>query len=137
MIRVRAHVRLVATVWLTCQLVAFAAAPFVLCNDHGVMSDVGPGHECDPRHHHRGEPAQPSSSGEHHHHGSEPAAPTDAAIDCRCTVSDAALAALTSELGILANEFVLNTTLVTARVVSRDYAAPTRSDHIDTPPPRA
>jgi hypothetical protein len=32
---------------------------------------------------------------------------------------------------------VLDTKLVTAPVVLRDYAAPTRSQQIDTPPPRA
>jgi hypothetical protein len=37
----------------------------------------------------------------------------------------------------LTHEFVLDTKLVTARVVVRDYAAPTRSQQIDTPPPRA
>ena len=124
--RVRGHVRLVATVWLTCQMVAFAAAPFVLCNDHNVMSQAGAAHDCDPQ--------------QHHHHGtSEPAtpAPNDAALNCRCTVSDAALAALTLESGVLTNEFVLDTKLVTAPVVVPDYAAPTRSHQIDTPPPRA
>lgn len=135
--RVRAHVRLVAAVWLTCQVVAFAAAPFVLCDDHGVMSDVADGHERDPQHHHHGPAAEPATAHQHHH-ASEPTTttPTDATIDCRCTVSDAALAALTLDSGILTNEFVLDTRLVTARVVVRDYAAPTRSQHIDTPPPR-
>ena len=140
--RVRARVRLVAAVWLTCQMVAFAAAPFVLCNDHGVMSDVSAGHECDPRdprHHHHGQATQPATAHEHHQHASEPATTTqnDATINCRCTVSDAALAALTLESGILTGEFVLETTLVTARVVLPDYAAPTRIQPIDTPPPRA
>ena len=136
--RVRAHVRLVAAVWLTCQMVAFAAAPFVLCNDHGVMSEVVSGHECVPQHHH-GQSAQPATGHEHHQHASEPATTTqkDAAINCRCTVSDAALAAMTLESGILTGEFVLQTRLVTARVVLPDYAAPTRIQPIDTPPPRA
>jgi len=137
--RVRAHVRLVAAVWLTCQMVAFAAAPFVLCNDHGVMSEVVSGHECVPQHHHHGQSAQPATGHEHHQHASEPATTTqkDAAINCRCTVSDAALAAMTLESGILTGEFVLQTRLVTARVVLADYAAPTRIQTIDTPPPRA
>jgi len=52
-------------------------------------------------------------------------------------VSDAALAAMTLESGILTGEFVLQTRLVTARVVLADYAAPTRIQTIDTPPPRA
>ena len=137
--RVRAHVRLVAAVWLTCQMVAFAAAPLVLCNDHGVMSEVVSGRECDPQHHHHGQPAQPASGHEHHQHASEPATTTqnDAALNCRCTVSDAALAALTLESGIITGEFVLETTLVTARVVLPDDATPTRVQTIDTPPPRA
>jgi hypothetical protein len=137
--RVRAHVRLVAAVWLTCQMVAFAAAPFVLCNDHDVMSDVGSAHECDPRHHHHGQAAPPATAHEHHQHASEPATPTqsDAAINCRCTVSDAALAALILESGILTNEFVLDTKLVTARVVLPDDATFTHILQIDTPPPRA
>ena len=136
--RVRAHVRLVAAVWLTCQMVAFAAAPFVLCNDHAVMSQMGDGHECTPQHHHHGQPAQ-ASTGHEHHHSSEsaPAPSTGASLDCRCTVSDAALAALTLDSGILTSEFVLDTKLVTARLVVRDYSAPTRSHQIDTPPPRA
>ena len=136
--RVRAHVRLVAAVWLTCQMVAFAAAPFVLCNDHAVMSQMGVGHECSPQHQHHGQPAE-TSTGHEHHHTSEPApaSSTDAVLDCRCTVSDAALAALTLESGILTSEFVLDTKLVTARVVVRDDAAPTGSHQIDTPPPRA
>ncbi|HKH70088.1 MAG TPA: hypothetical protein VKA59_01995 [Vicinamibacterales bacterium] len=135
--RIRAHVRLVAALWLTCQMVALAAAPFVLCHDHGVMSDLGSGHECDPRHHHDGQAAEPSSTHEHHHHDSEPTTTTDAAIGCRCTVSDAALAALTLESGILTNGFVLNTKLVTARVVLPDDATFTHIQQIDTPPPRA
>src|SRR5690349_21429359 len=138
--RVRGHVRLVAMVWLTCQMVAFAAAPFVLCNDHNVMSQAGGAHECDPQqHHHHGQPAETPSNQEHHHGATGPAAPisNDAALNCRCTVSDAALAALTLESGILTNEFVLDTKLVTALMVVRDYAAPTRSHQIDTPPPRA
>jgi hypothetical protein len=137
--RVRAHVRLVAAVWLTCQVAALAAAPFVLCNDHGVMSQMGDGHECDPQHHHHGQPAEPSTTHEHHQHTSEPAAtpPSDAVIDCRCTVSDAALAALILDSGVLTGEYVLDTKLVTARVFMSDHAAPTRSHRIDTPPPRA
>jgi hypothetical protein len=138
--RVRAHVRLVAAVWLTCQMAAFAVAPFVLCNDHGVMSQTGSGHECDPQqHHHHGQPAQAATSPEHHHHASEqaPATSNDAMLNCRCTVSDAALAALTLETGVLTTEFVLDTKLVIAPVVLPDHAAPTRSHQIDTPPPRA
>jgi hypothetical protein len=115
----RAHVRLVAALWLTCQMAAFAAAPFVLCNDHGVMSQMADSHECDPR--------------RHHHHGQS----DDASLSCRCTVSDAALGALTLDAGILPGEFILETRLVVARVVLIDYAAPTRSQHPDTPPPRA
>ena len=137
--RVRGHIRLVAMVWLTCQVVAFAAAPFVLCNDHNVMSQVGSAHECDPQqHHHHGQPAE-TPNHEHHHGASEPPSTTsnDAALNCRCTVSDAALAALTLESGVLTSEFMLDTKLVTASVVVRDYAAPTRSRQIDTPPPRA
>ena len=115
--RVRAHVRLVAAIWLTCQVAAFAASPFVLCYDHNVMQ-TAEGHECDPQ---------------HHHHGSS----DDAALRCRCTVSDAALAALTLEAGILPGEFVHETSLATPPVVLPDYAAPTRSQNPDTPPPRA
>jgi len=140
MMRVRGHIRLVATIWLTCQVVAFAAAPFVLCNDHAVMSQMGGDHECSPQHHH-GHSAEPpqTSTGHEHHHASETATShsSDAMLDCQCSVSDAALAALTLESGVLTNEFVLDTKLVTASVVVRDYAAPTRSQQIDTPPPRA
>jgi hypothetical protein len=133
----RAHARLVAVVWLTCQIVAYAAAPFVLCNDHGVMSGVGSGHECDPRHHHHGQPAQQTTSHENHHHESDTPTTTDATVDCRCTVSDTALAALTLESGIMTTEFVLDTKLVTVRVAVPDHVAPTRIQSIDTPPPRA
>jgi hypothetical protein len=52
-------------------------------------------------------------------------------------VSDAALAALILECGILTNEFVLDTKLVTARVVLPDDATFTHILQIDTPPPRA
>jgi hypothetical protein len=115
---IRAHVRLVAALWLTCQVAAFAAAPFVLCYDHGVMSQMANRHECDPQ--------------EHHHHGHS----DDAALNCRCTVSDAALGALTLDAGVLPGEFILETRLVTTRVVLTDYAAPTHSQHPATPPPR-
>lgn len=137
--RLRAHVRLVAAVWLTCQAVAFAAAPFVLCHDHNVMSHMGSGHECDPSHHHHSEPAQTSTTHEHHQHTSEapPTTSSDALLDCRCTVSDAALAALTLEAGVLPGELVIETMLVTTPVVLTDRAAPTRVQPIDTPPPRA
>jgi hypothetical protein len=136
--RVRAHVRLVAAVWLTCQVAAFAAAPLVLCNDHGVMTQMGDGHECGPNHHHHGQPEQTSTGHEHHQHTpGAPAQTTDATVDCRCTVSDAALAALTLDTGVLSGEFALQTRLVTAAVVLPEYAALTRSHHPDTPPPRA
>jgi hypothetical protein len=137
--RLRAHVRFVAAVWLTCQAVAFAAAPFVLCHDHNVMSQTGSGHECDPSHHHHSEPAQTSTAHEHHQHTSEvpPAKSDDAALNCRCTLSDAALAALTLEAGVLPGEFVAETTPVTTPVVLFDRAVPTRVQQIDTPPPRA
>ena len=137
--RVRAHVRLVAAVWLTCQAVAFAAAPFVLCNDHGLMIQTGDGHVCGPQHHHDGQPAQTSTGHEHHQHATETPAPasSDAAVNCRCTLSDAALAALTLDAGILPGELVLETKLVTPPVVVPDHAAPTRVQQIDTPPPRA
>ena len=116
---VRARVRLAAAVWLTCQVAAFAAAPFVLCHDHGVMTQMADRHDCDPTH--------------HHHHGQT----TDgASLNCRCTVSDAALAALTLEAGVLPGEFALDTRIVTTTAVIADYAAPTRSHHPDTPPPR-
>jgi hypothetical protein len=128
-------------VWLTSQVVAFAAAPFVLCNDQAVMSRMGEDHDCGPQHHHHQQSAEPAqtSSGHEHHQASESATShsSDAMLDCRCSVSDAALAALILESGVLTHEFVLDTKLVTARVVVRDYAAPTRSRHIDTPPPRA
>jgi hypothetical protein len=139
--RVRAHVRLIAAVWLSCQVVAFAAAPFVLCHDHNVMSQTGAGHECDTSHHHHGDAAPAPSAHEHHHqHTSE--APTsttsnDAALNCRCTLSDAALAALILETAVIPGEFVVETTLVAMPVVLADRAAPTRVQQIDTPPPRA
>jgi hypothetical protein len=136
--RLRAHVRLVAAVWLTCQAVAFAAAPFVLCHDHNVMSHMGSGHECEPSHHHHSEPAQTSTTHEHHQHTSEvPPVKSGAALNCRCTVSDAALAALTLEAGVLPGELVVETKPVTVPVVFPDRAAPTRVQQIDTPPPRA
>jgi hypothetical protein len=134
--RVRAHAKLVAAIWLSCQVVAFAAAPFVLCHDHGVMSQTGHGHECDPSHHHHRRTASSPESHEHHH-GTEPPSSGGAAIDCRCTISDAALAALTLDAGILTGQFALDTKLVVVPVVRGDYAAPTRSQHPDTPPPRA
>ncbi len=115
---IRGHVRLVAALWLSCQAAAFVAAPFVLCNDHNAMSQIAGAHECDPQHH-------------HHEHSD------DATLNCRCTVSDAALGALTLDAGILPGDFVLETRLVATPVVLGDYAAPTRSQHPDTPPPRA
>src|SRR5262245_4984882 len=137
--RLRAHVRLVAAVWLTCQAVAFAAAPFVLCHDQNVMSQVGSGHECDPSHHHHGESAQTSTAHDHHQHTSEvpPAKSDDAALNCRCTLSDAAIAARTLEAGVLPGELVVATMPVASRVVLPDHAALTRFQQIDTPPPRA
>lgn len=136
--RLRAHVRLVAAVWLTCQAAAFAAAPFVLCHDHNVMSQTGGGHECDPSHHHHSEPAQTSTAHEHHQHTSEvpPTTSNDAALNCRCTVSDAALAALTLEAGVLPGELVVETKPATSPVVVPDREALTRFPQIDTPPPR-
>ena len=137
--RLRTHVRLVAAVWLTCQAVAFAAAPFVLCHDHNVMSQLGSGHECDPTHHHHSEPAPTSTAHEHHQHTSEapPRTSNDASLNCRCTVSDAALAALTLEAGVLPGEFVVETRPVATPVVLFDRAVPTRVPQIATPPPRA
>jgi hypothetical protein len=136
--RVRAHVRLVTVVWLTCQVVAFAAAPFALCHDHGAMSQMGHGHECDPTHHHHGQPASSAASHEHHHAGDAPGTPPEsAAVDCRCTVSDAALAALMLETGLLPRVFALVTNLADSRVVLPEDAIPTRTQPIDTPPPRA
>ena len=137
--RVRVHVRLVAAVWLTCQAVAFTAAPFVLCHDHNVMSQLGSSHECDPTHHHHSEAASTSTAHEHHQHTSEapPTTSNDASLNCRCTLSDAALAALTLETGVLPGEFVVEAKLVATPVVLFDRAVPTRFQQIDTPPPRA
>lgn len=137
--RLRAHVRLVAAVWLTCQGVALAAAPFVLCHDHNVMSQMGDGHDCDPTHHHHSEPAQASPAHEHHQHTSEapPSTSNDASLNCRCTLSDAAIAALTLEAGVLPCELVVATMPVASPVVVPDRAVPTRVQQIDTPPPRA
>jgi hypothetical protein len=135
-----AHIRLVAAVWLTCQVAAFAAAPFVLCcNDHGVTSQTRSEHACDPQPHHHDQAAPTPAAHDHHQHASELETSTssDAVVNCRCTVSDAALAALTLESGILTGEFALEAKLVTARVVLPDYAASTRSHRFDTPPPRA
>ena len=136
--RLRAHVRLVATVWLTCQAVAFAAAPFVLCHDHNVMSQMGDGHDCDPAHHHHSESAQTSTAHEHHQHTSEapPTTSNDASLNCRCTLSDAAIAALTLEAGVLPGELVVTTMPVASPVVLIDRAALVRFQQIDTPPPR-
>jgi hypothetical protein len=136
--RVRAHVRLVTAIWLTCQVVAFAAAPFALCHDHGAMSQTGNGHECDPTHHHHGQPASSAASHQHHHAGDAPGTPPEgAAVDCRCTVSDAALAALMLETGLLPKVFALVTNLADSRVVLPEDAIPTHTQPIDTPPPRA
>lgn len=137
--RIRAHVRLVAAVWLTCQTAAFVAAPFALCHDHAVMQTAD-GHECDPAHRHQHEqPAAMPASHEHHHqHADAPTPATDhASLDCRCTVSDAALAALMLEAGVLPGVLTLDTRIAPKRVVVPDYAAPTRSHIPDTPPPRA
>jgi hypothetical protein len=134
----RAHVRLVAAIWLTCQVAAFAASPFVLCHDHGVMQTAD-GHECDPVHHHHEQPAAATPSHEHHHHSTAASDQTTdrASLNCRCTISDAALAALILEAGVLPGAFAFSPNVTATRVVIPDYAAPTRSQQIDTPPPRA
>ena len=110
-----------AAVWLTCQVAAFAAAPLIVCNDHNVMSRMDEAKACE----------------HHHHHETTTTTSDDAALKCRCTVSDAALAALTLEAGILPGELVLETRPATRPVVLTGYAAPTRSQHPDIPPPRA
>lgn len=140
--RVRAHVRLVAAFWLTCQLAAFAASPYALCHDHDAMAQVPAGHECGPTcpmHHHGQPPASNAASHEHHHHQSEaPGTPAGgASLNCRCTVSDAALAALILEAGVVPPAFTLVEEQISTRVILLDYAASTRSPHPDTPPPRA
>jgi hypothetical protein len=137
MMRIRAHVRLVAAVWLSCQVAAFAASPFVLCHDHGVMPTAD-GHECDKTHHHHGQPAATPAGHDHHHStASQNPASDNASLNCRCTISDAALAALTLDAGILPGTFAIETNVATTRVVLHDYAAPTRSHIPDIPPPRA
>jgi predicted cobalt transporter CbtA len=139
--RIRARVRLVAAIWLTCQVAAFAASPYALCHDHSVMQ-MADGHECDASHRHQHQHEQPASapaSHEHHHHQAEAPNPASdrASLDCRCTVSDAALAALILDAGIVPGIFTLDTKIAPTRVVFPDYAAPTRSHIPDTPPPRA
>jgi hypothetical protein len=144
--RVRAHVKLVAALWLTCQVAAFAAAPAVLCHDHGVMAGMADDHECDrmcPMHHH-GQPAStPAPSHDHqHHHGAPEAtttapAPGGASLDCRCPISDAALAGIIHESGIVPGAFTVLSSGISARAVSPDRVTPTRPQHPDTPPPRA
>lgn len=119
--RIRAHARIVAAIWLTCQVAAFAASPFVLCYDHSVMAQMPDGHECDPV---------------HHHHDHDQTTDT-ASLNCRCTVSDAALAALILDTGIIPGAFEFETNVAALPVVLADYAAPTRSHIPDTPPPRA
>ena len=137
--RIRARVRRVAAIWLTCQVAAFAASPFVVCHDHGVMQ-MADGHECDPAHRHQhGQPATTPAAHDHHHHQAEAPTrtPDRASLNCRCTVSDSALAALMLEAGILPGVLTLDTKIVPTRVVVPDYATPTRSHIPDTPPPRA
>jgi hypothetical protein len=140
--RVRPHVRLVAVIWLTCQVAAFAASPYALCHDHDAMAQVPAGHECGrmcPMHHHGQPPASTTAAHEHHHHQSEaPSVPAGgASLNCRCTVSDAALAALIVEAGVVPPAFTLVEEQISTRVVLVDYAAPTRSQLVETPPPRA
>lgn len=132
------RVKLVATIWLCCQVAAFAAAPYVLCNDHDLMA-MSDGHRCGPTHHHHEQPASTESSHAHHHHSTAASntATNTAALDCRCTVSDAALAALMLDSGIVRGAFTLEQSVAPLPVVIADYAAPTRSLIPDTPPPRA
>jgi hypothetical protein len=138
---VRAHVRLVAAVWLTCQVAAFAASPYVLCHDHGVMARMPADHECGkmcPMHHH-GQPPATAASQEHHHHQSEAPGrkPHGASLDCRCAVSDAALAGLILETAVLAPPLTIVDELNASRVVIPDVSAPSRPQYPETPPPRA
>jgi hypothetical protein len=139
--RVRPHVRLVAVIWLTCQVAAFAASPFVLCHDHGAMTQMSGDHECGrmaPMHHHEQPPSTPAAHEHHHDHSEAPAGTSGgASLDCRCTISDAALAALILEAGLVPPAFTLAEEQISTRVVNPDYAAPTRSHIPDTPPPRA
>lgn len=139
MMRIRARVRLVAAMWLTCQVVAFAASPYALCHDHDVMAQAPAGHECGrmcPMHHHGQPPASTAAAHEHHHQSEAPPA-GGASLNCRCTVSDAALAALILEAGVVPPAFTLVEEQISTRVVLLDYAAPTRSQLVETPPPRA
>jgi hypothetical protein len=137
----------VAALWLTCQVGAFAASPFVLCHDHNVMSRMPAKHECGamcPMHHHGQQPSQTATHEHHHHDSTEPSAPQSGtphsgtpSVACRCTVSDAALAGLTLEAGILPLAFTLSDEIISTGVVVSDYAAPTRQQLPETPPPRA
>ena len=133
--------RWVAAVWLTCQVTALAAAPFVLCHDHGVMAQMPAKHECGrmcPMHHQGAQ--QPSDAAHHHHHQStEPVkdASQAASVTCRCTVSDAALAGITLDAGVVQQTFTLSRERLSTRVVVVNYDAPTRNQLPDTPPPRA
>ena len=132
------RVKLVATIWLCCQMVAFAAAPYVLCTDHDLMA-MSEGHKCGPTHHHHEQPVSTESSHAHHHHPTAASSTTTntATLDCRCTLSDAALAALMLDSGIVLGAFTLEQNAAPVPVVLADYAAPTRSLIPDTPPPRA
>ena len=139
---IRAHVKWVAAMWLTSQVSAFAAAPFVLCHDHNVMAQMPAEHECGemcPMHHHGQQPS-PMASDEHHHHheSTESSGPSETpSITCRCTLSDAALAGLTLEASILSPALTVSDDLLSTHVVVPDYAAPTRHHLPETPPPRA
>ena len=139
---IRAHVKWVAALWLTCQVSAFAAAPFVLCHDHNVMAQMPAEHECGemcPMHHHGQQPS-PKASDEHHHHheSTESSGRSETpSVTCRCTLSDAALAGLTLDAGILLPALTVSDDLLSTQIVVPDYAAPTRHHRPETPPPRA
>jgi hypothetical protein len=122
-------------------MAAFAASPLVTCHDHGTSMHHGSSkHACGrmcPMHHGQ-QPSTPAGH-EHHHAASTTASvPVEgASMNCRCPLSDAALAALILDVGVLPQTSTIEDFTISTRVVMPDYAAPTHSQNPDTPPPRA
>ena len=151
--RRRAHLAVVAAVWLASQVAAFTATSLRACCEHddaaradrhSCCAGMKPGDACPMHRPGRAAGAdrtsrQPAS----HQHGGDTSAEAShgssdvPALQCACCASNTDLATLLFGHGILPPEFVLPYAPMTERIAAADGGAHVRAGRPDLPPPRA
>jgi hypothetical protein len=150
--RRRAHLTVIAAVWLASQVAVFTATSLRACCDHdnvaradrhACCAGMQPGDACPMHRPGRAEGAgRASSPPPSHQHGDTSAeAPHGSsdmpALECACCAANTDLATLLFGHGILPPQFLLPYVPMTERIAAADGGAHVRAGRPDLPPPRA